>query len=376
MEKKSIRQKIGVRTAPFDWLRWRRIGLLFCWLLMSGLEAGAAPPDKLVTNEETIFGTIISNSPSAIDFDGKSGGRRQVGVAELVSIQFGEEPRSLTDARRYLLSGDYQAALAAWSGITPSDRKAATMLIQTECDYIQVAAIARQALAAASPSDSAQEAVATFLSRYSRTIHRYEIIELAGQLAVAAGDKDAAIGWFKQLADGPSAFVIRAARLEGEALLKEGDPAGAGAAFERALAIRAGDAASQQEKLVAELGRAGSLIDRGRADEAVKLIQQLLAAAEPPPTTGAYAAPIVSQGYALLGRGWLAANQPQDALLAYLTVDLVYPGDPDLHAESLFRLAELWTTGGYPQRAADARRRLVLRYPESRWAAELSAVAD
>lgn len=376
MKQASSKSVLNFTTVPSDGWCWYQTVFVLCWFIASMGHIAAALPDKVVTGEGEIFGTVISNSPNAIEFDSKPGGRRQVGVAELVSLKFGEEPQSLTDARRCLLRGDYHNALVAYSGITPSDREAASVLVRAECDYVRAAAMARQVLAAGTPVGPAQEAVETFLSRYSRTIHRYEIVELAGRLALSTGDSNAAIDWFRQLAEGPSALAIRASRLEGEALLAAGDPVAAAAAFEQALEVHAGDAASRQEKLAAKLGRAGSLIERGQANEAVKSIRQLLAVVEPSQITGAHAAKIVAKGYVLLGRGWLAVDQPQDALLAYLAVDLVYPGDPSLHAESLFRLAELWAAGGYPQRAAEARDRLVSRYPESQWAAALSAVAD
>ena len=63
----------------------------------------------------------------------------------------------------------------------------------------------------------------------------------------------------------------------------------------------------------------------------------------------------------------------QEALIAYLTVDLVYNTNPDIHAESLLQLIELWTQGGYPRRAAEAREKLVNRYPESAAATQLDS---
>jgi tetratricopeptide (TPR) repeat protein len=350
--------------------------LLAGWLVVGGSVAVSAPPDKVVTPEEILFGRIQSTSPNAIDFEGQTGGRRQIGVDELVSMQFGEEPRALTDARRDLLEGNYAAALAGVTGISSGDLEGGAVEIRADYDYVRAAAEARQALASDTPSRPARDAVEAFLKRYSRTIRRYEMIELAGQLALASGDRGDAIAWYQQLASGPPAFAIRAARLEGEAWLVEHDTDEAMEAFDRGLAIRSGDAASRQEKLATELGRAACLIEQGQPAEAVVLVRQVLAKAEPPAEADVQATQTVARGYVLLGDGYLAADEPQDALLAYLTVDLVYPRAARFHAESLFRLVKLWSVGGFPQRAAEARRRLEALYPQSRWAADLSASTD
>jgi TolA-binding protein len=65
-------------------------------------------------------------------------------------------------------------------------------------------------------------------------------------------------------------------------------------------------------------------------------------------------------------------KQDQDALIAYLTVDLVYGDSPETHAEALFQLSQLWNRGGYPRRAEEVRKKLMKTYPKSTWATELN----
>jgi len=348
-------------------------GCLTIGLVAVGSAGRAVAADQLVTSEGTMFGTITDISPDAIDFDGTRGGRQKISVADIVMVQFGDEPRAVTDAKRLLLEDDYAAALAALAGVETADLDEAVVAIRAEGDYVRAAATAGQPPATGTELPAAQQLVEGFLDRYSRTIHRYAMLELAGRLALAAGDVEAAIARYQELASGPPAVAIRAARLEGDALLGAGQPQEATAAFQRALAIRAGDAASQREKWAAELGVAGSLVTQQRPVEAVAAIRQVLAAAEVPASGDRQAERLIAAGYGLLGKACLAADQQQDALVAYLTVDLVYPSDPGLHAEALAHLVALWREGGYPQRAAEARRRLEQQYPASRWSAALSA---
>ena len=104
-------------------------------------------------------------------------------------------------------------------------------------------------------------------------------------------------------------------------------------------------------------------------------MQAVVAAADPPADSDAASQRQLARAYALLGRACLTDGRDQDALIAYLTVDLVHSGDPESHAEALFRLHDLWNRGRYPQRAGEARRRLEQTYPASAWAGRLQEQA-
>ena len=68
-----------------------------------------------------------------------------------------------------------------------------------------------------------------------------------------------------------------------------------------------------------------------------------------------------------------AGGKDQDALISFLTVDLVYNTVPDSHAEALYNLGELWERGSQPERAREARQSLKTSYPVSPWAKKLDA---
>ncbi|MFM9197316.1 MAG: hypothetical protein ACKOWG_16575, partial [Planctomycetia bacterium] len=82
----------------------------------------------------------------------------------------------------------------------------------------------------------------------------------------------------------------------------------------------------------------------------------------------------LSRDYTVLGGMYRAmGGKDQDALISYLTVDLVYNGLPESHAEALFNLGELWEKGNNPERAGEARQSLKTLYATSPWAAKLEA---
>ena len=84
----------------------------------------------------------------------------------------------------------------------------------------------------------------------------------------------------------------------------------------------------------------------------------------------------MGKAYSLLGQSFLEMQQNQKALIAYLTVDLVYNTNPDIHAESLLQLIKLWAEGGYPLRAMETREKLVNSYPESVAATQLNSPSE
>ena len=59
--------------------------------------------------------------------------------------------------------------------------------------------------------------------------------------------------------------------------------------------------------------------------------------------------------------------------MAYLHVDVLYPGEPVQHAEALLRLSQLWGPSGHEDRAVDAATRLSEQYPNSQFARQAAA---
>ena len=67
-----------------------------------------------------------------------------------------------------------------------------------------------------------------------------------------------------------------------------------------------------------------------------------------------------------------SAGDPRDALISFLTVDLVHNEAPDEHAEALFNLVDLWLQANHPERSREARRVLETTYPASPWTKKLA----
>ena len=115
-------------------------------------------------------------------------------------------------------------------------------------------------------------------------------------------------------------------------------------------------------RMAATLGKARCLIETAQQDQAIKLAEAVIAKAD------AEDADILGRAYLTLGLALKKAGRLQDSQFALLHVDTLYSATRDVHAESLFNLAQVWTELKKPERALEARRTLADQYGDTRWA--------
>ena len=126
------------------------------------------------------------------------------------------------------------------------------------------------------------------------------------------------------------------------------------------------DTASAAQKRAAELGTARCLARQGKGADAIAAVERTLVAADPADADG------LGQAYNALGDAFRSVGKDQDAIIAYLTVSMVYNAVAENRAEALFHLVQLWDQAKYPQRAEEARQELASAYPDSVWARKLA----
>ena len=106
------------------------------------------------------------------------------------------------------------------------------------------------------------------------------------------------------------------------------------------------------------MGKAKCLSLQGKQDAAIEMVLQIIKDSSPEDKE------LLSRAYNVLGGAYRSmAGREQDALIQFLTVDLVYNTLPESHAEALFNLGELWDKGSNPERAREARQNLKAAYP-------------
>ena len=337
-------------------------------------EACVVAADQVFTSEETLFGEIESVSTEVVRFvpRGSTNAIREIGVTDVVMIQYSDEPKYLIEAKKRLIKNDFGGAFEAIKKVSEDEIQSASVAVRCEYAYVRAVAAGHVAIDTTEGLSQAITYIEEVLGQFTRSIHYYDLLEAAGDLEGALGRYDKAAALYKKISRGPPPMVVRAERLQGNVLAAEGRHVEAIAEFENVQSVDLEGSFIEQEKMMACLGQAESLISLSRFDEAASLIGSMLAETYPEGVPVTATNILLGKAYSLLGQSLLETKEDQDALIAYLTVDLVYGDAPDTHAEALFRLFHLWNKGGYPRRAAEARQRLIKDYPHSTWAAELN----
>lgn len=332
-------------------------------LLMHGVAARAA--DAVRTPQTTISGTINAITKQDITITRSGGKKETVPVNEVLAIRFDAEPTPLNSARNLIQGGRFAEALAELAKVEADAKAMGRAEIKSDVEFFKAYAAAQTALGGAGDIAAAGRQMRGFLSSYPDSYHAYRATETLGDLFAAVNAHDQALRMYDQVAAAPwPDFKMRALVSKGRALRQQKRTEEALAAFDEALAAAAG----QESPLIANqanaatLGKAECLADMQKYDEAITLVHEVIAAADPEDAV------LRGRAYNALGNCQRQAGMQKEALLAFLHVDVLYYADPQAHAEALANLSELWLQADRPERAIAAKQMLQERYRDSAWA--------
>lgn len=249
-----------------------------------------------------------------------------------------------------------------------TDYKGNDELLKLEFEFLTARVTARQAIADPAKRDQAVKLLEAFQKSGASHFRYYEAVNFLGQVHLAAKDYSAARTSFDILTQAPWNDVKLAAKIAtGRILMGEGKPDEAVAAFDEAIRAAGDSAADKARKYEAMLGKARSLIQQSRHEEALKDLDEVTTKAPADDT------PIQAEAYVLQGNALQALNRNKEAVLAYLHVDILFPREAAYHAESLYHMARLWKTVQAPERGLEAEDKLKSAYPNSEWTKRLAA---
>lgn len=344
-----------------------RLGSVSLSLAVAVFQALAMGDDSVTTRDGTTYrGMLVSVAPDGIDIE-ERGVLRKVSIVDLVDLAIDGEPESLRDARQFLHRRDPGAAIGELAKITEDDLKGLDPRAREEYDFVRIAANALNA--DAKTVGAWEQQLVQFLQKNARSHRFYEGSEILGDVRARMGKYAEAAEAYGNLDRGPPALQIRSASARASLLMRQGKFQEAIKEFQVAEKIMTSedDTASVRQKLEASLGRARCLSQSGKAAEGVTVAQDVILAAQPDEKD------LLADAYAALGTCQRAVgDKEQDAIIAFLTVDLVYSGVPSAHAEALYNLVTLWEAANQPERARQASQMLVTSYPQSPWAAKLA----
>jgi tetratricopeptide (TPR) repeat protein len=308
----------------------------------------------------SVTGKITAVTATHVEVDVR-GAVKRFAVPEIERLTYGDEPADLRTGRTRFLEGQYEDAAALLGRIPPES--ITEPLIRQELEFYRAAALARAALRGAADKTQAARNLVDFVSKNSTSFHYFEAVQLIGDLAYVMGRYDVAADYYKQLAQAPwPEYQLKANVLAARALQAQEKFAEAQQLYDQVVNAQVDSASAAREKLFAQLGRAVCLAHQGRSEEARQLVEAIIRDNDPQDVE------LFARAYNALGVCYLKANQPKDALLAFLHTDLLFASESDAHAEALYYLSQLWTQVGRSDRGVAAQTLLKSRYAGSVWA--------
>jgi len=338
----------------------RCLVLAVCVCLAAGTAGRAIEMVKTAKNE-TFTGRIVSVTRFAVEVD-KNSVVTSIPVNEIVSVQYDNEPSLLkTVARSHLTAGRYNDALEALAKLNPAELGRPE--ITQEVEYFTALCKAKLAMGGSGTLEEARDALSTFVHGNINSYHFFEGCEMLGNLHTALGQYEKAETYYGQLSKSPwPDYQMRGGVAIGRAQLAQGKTAEALQAFDSVLAMTASGDMAQSQRLAARLGKASCAAAGGQTDQAIAMVEKIIAEADPENVE------LHARAYNTLGGALRKAGETKKALLAFLHVDVLYFAVPEAHAEALANLVELWNETNKTERAVRARKILQEQYQNSPWA--------
>lgn len=329
-------------------------------------------PDTIFVGSTPQRGYIVSIAPDKVTIN-QTGVQRTFDVKEISRITFGNEDLEVRSVRNAALELRYADAVDAAEKVDFDSIE--SVPIQQEVLFYRAASMVKLALAGEGDKATAANAMLKFIGESSKSWHYFEAIELYGDLLMSLGDTERASKVYAQLENAPwneekmsgKTGVANALVAEG---LKSKDKSKfqtAKAKYTEVTQMKSESAEGDQQRLYASVGIATCQANLGQPDEGIKAINAIIARRESTDTE------LFGRAYNALGACHLAKGNLQDALLAYLHTDILFYGNPDVHGEALYNLANLWDQLKKPDRGREARTLLRSRYQGTRWALKAAA---
>jgi tetratricopeptide (TPR) repeat protein len=341
--------------------------LTLAWILVFALGGAAAAIDTIKTNGTpgSLSGRVVGMDSVSVELEqGAAATIKEVPVNQIETIHYEGEPRDLRIAKEHLLAGRYAEALA---GLERIKEESSRPEIQQDIEFYKALCAAKLALGGSRKIADAGRMMKAFADANPKSYHYFEAAEIVGDLLVAIRQYAVATEYYARLQKAPwPDYKMRAGVAVGRALFEQDKTVEALAAFDKALATQAEGNSAQRQRMAASVGKAAVLVALKRADDAVKLIEEIIKQTDTDANPDEV--PLVARAYNVLGTAQRQAGRVKEALLAFLHVDILYSGVPDAHAEALANLAELWEQVHKTERAQRARQTLQEQYKDSPWA--------
>lgn len=344
-------------------------GLTFALTVAAGLP-GIVHGKDVVTRRSTATrpnGEIkkISRTEIVINTGLKLDKPETIPVNDVVQIEWDNQPGGLSGLRTAEAAGRHNEAAEGYEKLL-QDPKITNDNLKTDLKYFALRARGKNALSGS--KDDLEKAAANleaFRTANPNSYHYFELTELLVDLHLTGKAYDKAIAAIEDLRTAPWKDVKLTSNVaEARVMLAQDKPAEAAKLYDAVLADAGTDASLRRLRIQAQMGKAAALQKTGKDEAALTALKQVVDDAEQ--SDGG----VLAEAYVLQGDSYRALNQNKDALMAYLRVDILFPNETRHRAKALYYLSQLWASVNNPQRASEAKNRLLADFPDSSWATE------
>jgi tetratricopeptide (TPR) repeat protein len=330
------------------------------------LTSTAAAIDQIDFKDEDTSprrGRITDMSPTEVVIETTSLGVQRVPANLIEQIIYEEDTGQLRTARKGVMEGQYETALANLQKLNLADYS--RPYLRQDIEYYKGYCMAKIALAGGGDKADAGRALYYFVMNNNSSYHLFEAAELIGDLFHAMGKHGQAVQWYGKLTASPwPEMQMKGQLLQAEALLRQENFAEADKKYDELISRGGSDAEAQRLKRIAQLGKAYCTAKQGSPDKGVEAVKSIIQNSDPRDSE------LFARAYNTLGVCQLEAGRPKEALHAFLFTDLLFYGDPDLHAEALYYLVDLWEKDQKSARSLQARSLLKSQYAGTIWASK------
>ena len=309
--------------------------------------------------EKTVAVDAIKTTADVVSVEyGPTGEKKNVNLRaeQVVWLQYEDEPINLSAARVEIQVGNYEDALEKLGAIEEEIKEPA---IQQELEWNRAYAALQSALADSGKLESAAAVMKTFVEAYPDHYRFYEGNALLADAAAALGRAPAAEKYYTALAGAKSASYQARGKVGLANLALDANELDKAKSLFSEVADMAeldGQLAGFDARAAAQIGLARVLSKQGDLDGALASLNALLDAT---PNSATRRQAII---YNALGDVYAAAKKPEEAIVAYLHVDLLYPAARGERVKALKALVGLWREIGRTDRAVETKRLLRDRF--------------
>jgi len=318
---------------------------------------------KTGDGEQTrISGTVESIGSEEVTIKDGTGKSHTVAVNDIESLRYEQEPRSMFLARNAAIRGAYEEAIKMFSEFQEADLTLPEAKVDK--DFYLAYCATNLALTGTGKLEDAEKQLGAFVTANPTSYHSLEASQMWGDVLTLLGNfPGAEKAYDKLIGSRVMGYKMSGSVAKAYALVKQNKLPEAQKVFESVQSMGSTEnPQDMQQRHAANLGRATCIAKGGNMPEAIKIIEDVIEKADED-------GQLYARAYNTLGSCYLATNNPKEALLAYLRVDVLYNTVPQERAEALLQLNKLWTKldmlPNSQERAKDCVARLKSLYPTS-----------